>query len=221
MVKVEVLFFGSVREACATSKEWVEIASGTTVDGLLDQLQAQYPALGDFRTRVRMAVNEAIAPVSTVLSDGDTVAFIPQVAGGSDRYCRLTDEPLSVDELLNAIIGPGQGGVVLFIGIVRNHNNGHDVTKLFYEAYPEMVHRTLNDILDRCEEVGDDVRVGISHRTGELAIGDAAVVIGAAAPHRAEAFEAARMCIELLKQDVPIWKKEFSSDGVEWVGDRP
>ncbi|CNU05485.1 molybdenum cofactor biosynthesis protein E [Mycobacterium tuberculosis] len=107
------------------------------------------------------------------------------------------------------------------MGNVRDHNAGHDVTRLFYEAYPPMVIRTLMSIIGRCEDKAEGVRVAVAHRTGELQIGDAAVVIGASAPHRAEAFDAARMCIELLKQEVPIWKKEFSSTGAEWVGDRP
>lgn len=143
MITVNVLYFGAVREACKVAHEKISLESGTTVDGLVDQLQIDYPPLADFRKRVRMAVNESIAPASTILDDGDTVAFIPQVAGGSDVYCRLTDEPLSVDEVLNAISGPSQGGAVIFVGTVRNNNNGHEVTKLYYEAYPAMVHRTL------------------------------------------------------------------------------
>lgn len=210
MITVNVLYFGAVREACKVAHEKISLESGTTVDGLVDQLQIDYPPLADFRKRVRMAVNESIAPASTILDDGDTVAFIPQVAGGSDVYCRLTDEPLSVDEVLNAISGPSQGGAVIFVGTVRNNNNGHEVTKLYYEAYPAMVHRTLMDIIEECERQADGVRVAVAHRTGELRIGDAAVVIGASAPHRAAAFDAARMCIERLKQDVPIWKKEFA-----------
>lgn len=143
------------------------------------------------------------------------------VADGAYPYCRLTDQPLSVDEVLAAVSGPEQGGIVIFVGNVRDHNAGHDVTRLFYEAYPPMVIRTLMSIIGRCEDKAEGVRVAVAHRTGELQIGDAAVVIGASAPHRAEAFDAARMCIELLKQEVPIWKKEFSSTGAEWVGDRP
>lgn len=138
MITVNVLYFGAVREACKVAHEKISLESGTTVDGLVDQLQIDYPPLADFRKRVRMAVNESIAPASTILDDGDTVAFIPQVAGGSDVYCRLTDEPLSVDEVLNAISGPSQGGAVIFVGTVRNNNNGHEVTKLYYEAYPAM-----------------------------------------------------------------------------------
>lgn len=221
MIVVNVRYFGAVREVCNLDQEKVEIETDLDVDGLVDHLQQQHPSLRDFRKRVMMAVNESIAATSTVLKDGDTVAFIPQVAGGSDPYCRLTDQPLSVDEVLAAVSGPGQGGIVIFIGTVRNHNDGHDVTKLFYEAYPEMVYKTLHDIIARCENTADGVRVGVAHRTGELQIGDAAVIIGASAAHRAQAFDAARLCIESLKQEVPIWKKEYALDGVEWIGTRP
>ncbi|XTK97622.1 molybdenum cofactor biosynthesis protein MoaE [Mycobacterium tuberculosis] len=141
------------------------------------------------------------------------------VAEGAYPYCRLTDQPLSVDEVLAAVSARTRRHCHI-LG-TRDHNAGHDVTRLFYEAYPPMVIRTLMSIIGRCEDKAEGVRVAVAHRTGELQIGDAAVVIGASVPHRAGEFDAARMCIELLKQEVPIWKKEFSSTGAEWVGDRP
>ncbi|CAM4306130.1 Molybdopterin synthase catalytic subunit 1 [Mycobacterium basiliense] len=221
-MSVRVLYFGLIRECCDNVREdKVEVPVGATVDDLVAGLVDRYPALDRYRNRVQMAVNESIVRCSTVLADGDTVAFIPQVAGGSDRYCRLTDQPLSVDELLAAVTAPGQGGVVVFIGNVRDHNQGHSVTHLHYEAYPAMVYRTLESIIERCEAIGEGVQVAVAHRTGDLQIGDSAVIIAAAAPHRAEAFQAARMCIEYLKEETPIWKKEFSPDGAEWIGTRP
>lgn len=221
-IKARVLYFGIIRECCKdTREEVVEVVDGTTVQALVSTLVARYPDLGRFSANVQMAVNETLVPLTTVLQDGDTVAFIPQVAGGSLPSRTLTDKPLSIDDTLAAVSAPGQGAAVLFIGNVRNHNQGHDVTHLFYEAYPEMVHKTLDSIIERCEATADGVRVAVSHRTGELAIGDTAVIVAASAPHRGEAFDAARMCIELLKQETPIWKKEYSSDGAEWIGTRP
>lgn len=86
------------------------------------------------------------------------------VAEGAYPYCRLTDQPLSVDEVLAAVSGPEQGGIVIFVGNVRDHNAGHDVTRLFYEAYPPMVIRTLMSIIGRCEDKAE----GLLSRTGPV-----------------------------------------------------
>jgi molybdopterin synthase catalytic subunit len=215
-VRIEVLYFGALREEGRRAETTVD--GGTTLDQLVDRLCESRPALAKARGHVKVAVNEDFASGDRVLADGDVVALIPPVAGGSSLYCRLTDQPLSVDEVLNAVTGPGQGGVVVFIGMVRDNNNDRAVTRLEYEAYPSMAMNLMADIVRRCEATSPGVRVGIAHRVGALDIGDTAVVLAAAAPHRAEAFEAARMCIELLKAEVPIWKKEFSADGAEWIG---
>ena len=136
-------------------------------------------------------------------------------------YCRLTDEPLDLNEVIAAVTGRGQGGIVTFTGVVRDHNQGKEVVRLHYEAYRPMVLRTLSDIISRIEGAVPGARVAIVHREGTLAVGDVAVVIAASAPHRAEAFDACRQAIELLKQEVPIWKKEVSPTGEEWIGMRP
>jgi molybdopterin synthase catalytic subunit len=128
---------------------------------------------------------------------------------------------LDVNELLAAVAGPTQGGIVIFIGTVRNHNEGRDVVRLEYDAYPEMVIKSLRGIVEQCRAGLDGVRVAVAHRHGALEVGDAAVIVAASAPHRAEAFSAARDCIELLKQETPIWKKEITPDGVDWIGMGP
>jgi molybdopterin synthase catalytic subunit len=217
-MRIVVLYFGVLREWFGAREERTTVDGGTTVGQLVDRLCESHRGLTTVRGHVKVAVNEDFVSCDRVLADGDVVAMIPPVAGGSDLYCRLTDQPLSVDEVLNAVTGPGQGGTVVFIGTVRDHNNGHVVTRLEYEAYPSMAVNLMADIVRRCEATAPGVRVGVAHRTGALEIGETAVVLAAAAPHRAEAFEAARMCIELLKDEVPIWKKEISVDGAEWIG---
>ncbi len=139
-------------------------------------------------------------------------------------YCRLSDEPLKLQEVIDAVSGPhlpGQGGLVTFSGMVRSSNQGKEVVRLEYEAYPKMVLTTLSTIITDIEREIKDARVAIVHRHGVLAVGDLAVVIAASAPHRAEAFEACRRAIDNLKQLVPIWKKEVSPTGEEWIGMRP
>jgi molybdopterin synthase catalytic subunit len=170
---------------------------------------------------VRVAVNEQFAESDAGVGDGDRVALIPPVAGGDHRLIELTDRPLLVSELIDAVAAPGQGATVVFIGHVRDHNDGKAVIRLDYEAYTEMVLAELAGIVARCEATADDVRVAVAHRVGTLAVGDTAVAIAASAPHRPEAFAACRDCIEQLKRDVPIWKRETSPDGEEWIGLRP
>ena len=221
-MQIRVLYFGALRERfVGTREEEVTVADGATLDHLVDRLCRTHPGLARVRGCVKVAVNEEFSSPGRPLADGDVVAMIPPVAGGAEPYCRLTDQPLSVDEVLAAVTGPSQGGTVVFIGTVRDHNRGRQVTRLEYEAYPSMVLKTLADIVHRCQSIATGVRVAVAHRTGSLGIGDAAVVVAASAPHRAEAFKAARMCIELLKEEVPIWKKEFSPDGAEWIGMGP
>jgi molybdopterin synthase catalytic subunit len=110
------------------------------------------------------------------------------------------------------------GGIVTFIGMVRRHSRGTLVDHLEYEAYGPMAVRELVRLCDEIESEIAGVRLAVEHRVGRLAIGDIAVTIAAAAPHRAEAFTACRAMIDRLKDRVPIWKKEVGEDGAEWVG---
>lgn len=130
----------------------------------------------------------------------------------------LREEPLSVDEVLDAVRHPACGGVALFVGVVRDHDHGDTVTALDYEAHPS----ALETMRGTCEAVAgrsEAVRVAAVHRTGALHVGDLAVVVAAAAPHRGQAFDAARDLIDSLKVDTPIWKHQRLGDGsTEWVG---
>ena len=109
----------------------------------------------------------------------------------------------------------------MFVGAVRDHARGRDIRHLEYEAYPGMAEREMERIADEAALRWPGARVAIAHRTGRLEIGDLAVVVAAAAPHRAEAFAACRYAIDTLKERVPIWKKEFAADGEYWVDERP
>jgi molybdopterin synthase catalytic subunit/molybdopterin converting factor small subunit len=140
--------------------------------------------------------------------------------GGSDRIvlCEVRDTELSVDELLQALAHPAAGGVSLFVGVVRDHADGKPVARLDYEAHPTMAEQELRRVLTEVAAEQPDVRVGTVHRVGELQVGDLAIVVGASAPHRAEALAACRAAIERIKQRVPIWKKEWAPDGsAGWV----
>jgi molybdopterin synthase catalytic subunit len=110
------------------------------------------------------------------------------------------------------------GGLVTFTGMVRRHSRGVVVDHLEYEAYGTMAVREMTRLCDEIEAEIPACKLAVEHRVGRLEIGDLAVVIAAAAPHRAEAFTACRAMIDRLKDRVPIWKKEIGDDGAEWVG---
>ena len=131
---------------------------------------------------------------------------------------RVTSDPLSVDEALTAVADDGAGGTCVFVGTVRDHSNAGDVTGLRYEAWDELAHKRLHEIAGELFERWPVRKVAILHRTGDLAVGEASVVIACSAPHRADAFDACRHGIERLKEDVPIWKKEALVSGdAHWV----
>lgn len=134
------------------------------------------------------------------------------------RLVAVRDSQLSVDEVLNAVRDPAAGGLVFFVGAVRNHDDDRGVQTLEYEAHPTAVD-ALRIVAANVASAHDVIALAAVHRVGQLAIGDAAVVVAASAAHRAEAFEAARALIDQLKAEVPIWKKQLYEDGTtDWVG---
>lgn len=223
-MRVAVKLFGSVREAVGHRELSVELPSGSTLAALRDRLAAEHPVFDAFGLRLAVSLNLEVARLDALLRDGDEVAFLPPVSGGSGAgagVCTLSSQPLDVGEVTRRVAGPGMGGVVCFLGCVRDHARGHRIRQLEYEAYPGMAEREMQKIVAAAAERWPGARVAIAHREGQLEIGDLAVVVVAAAPHRAEAFEACRFAIDTLKQTVPIWKKEFATGGEYWVDDRP
>jgi molybdopterin synthase catalytic subunit len=133
------------------------------------------------------------------------------------RLAELRDRPLSVDEVHAAVADPRAGGIALFAGTVRDHDGGREVTRLAYSAHPSAV-AELRVIAEKVAADFDVRALAAVHRVGELAVGDLAVVVAVACPHRGEAFEACRTLIDNLKHGVPIWKYQQFSDGTsEWV----
>lgn len=134
------------------------------------------------------------------------------------RLLDCRDEPLSVDEVLAAVSDSAAGGTAFFIGTVRDEDHGQSVDALSYSAHPS----ALAELRGVAEKVARDYPVralAAVHRVGDLAIGDIAVIVAVACPHRAEAFAAAHRLIDDLKETVPIWKRQvFTDGGVEWVG---
>jgi molybdopterin synthase catalytic subunit len=134
------------------------------------------------------------------------------------RLIGIRDTPLSVDEVLNAVRDHAAGGTAVFVGTVRDEDHERAVTRLSYSAHPS-AEQELRQIMEKVAADYPVRALAAVHRVGDLEIGDLAVVVAAACPHRGEAFEACRKLIDDLKAQVPIWKHQVFADGdAEWVG---
>lgn len=133
-------------------------------------------------------------------------------------HSAIVDHPVDISALIERVSGTANGAVVLFVGNVREVNDGRDVSGIEYTAYRSMAARELASIVEEAAALGDTNDVAVEHRLGELNVGDCSVAIAVGHPHRGRAFEVARYVIEELKRRVPIWKREHYVDGTrEWV----
>jgi molybdopterin synthase catalytic subunit len=139
-------------------------------------------------------------------------------------WVALTDSALPVDALHGWAATPGAGAVVSFVGVVRDHADGRDgVYAMTYEAYDEPAVRVMHEIVAAARRRWSDLeRVALLHRVGRLELSEPSVAVAVSAPHRGEAFEAARYCIDTLKETAPIWKQEHYRTGTAWAqGEHP
>jgi molybdopterin synthase catalytic subunit/molybdopterin converting factor small subunit len=202
--------------------------AGSTPSQVLAGLQEQFPALDRLAPSLAVAVNREYVDGDPILKDGDEIALIPPVSGGSGEPepdaapprppFEVTDAPLSADEVAARVTNPHSGATLVFVGTVREWTKGRRTVLLEYEAYPEMAVAQMQVIGREIDERWPGTNVAIVHRVGRLAVTEPSVIIAVATPHRADAFDACRHAIERLKQIVPIWKKEIWDDGEEWVG---
>lgn len=217
-MQVTVLYFAMLRERRGASAETVELPEGGDVATALAVIAKSNPQLAPWLPRIQVAVNQVIAPATRELVDGDELALIPPVSGGSiGQRILVTSSALSLDAVIASAMRTECGGLVTFSGVVRRKGAIPNVVRLEYEAYVVMAVRVLTDIADEIEAETLGARVAIHHRTGSLLVGDTAVVVAAAAPHRAEAFVACRAAIDRLKARAPIWKKEIGEEGEVWI----
>ena len=215
---ITVLYFAAARERVGLPRESLELPPGARVTDVLRLLATRHPALAPLLPHLRVAVNQEFSSAEAEVPAGAELALIPPVAGGSGGLFRVVDRPLRLEEVVEAVSGEAYGGLVTFSGSVRNQTRGRRVLRLEYEAYPPMAEKKLAEIGAEVAGKFNGTRLAIVHRVGMLMPGELAVVIAAAAPHRKEAFLGCEHAIERLKQDVPIWKKEFFEDGEVWVG---
>jgi MoaE-MoaD fusion protein len=207
-MRIHVKLFAGLRERAGWSER--------ELDGA-DRVADVWPALdlGDEPEGLLYAVNKEYADRDHPLADGDEVALIPPVSGGAFR---LTAEPLSLDAVVDEVRADQAGGIATFIGTTRLQSRGRTVLHLDYEAYEEMAEQVMAGIAAELKGRYDLCEIAIHHRTGRVEIGEASVVIAVSAPHRQDALAACKDAIDTLKQQVPLWKKEFYEGGEEWIG---
>jgi len=133
------------------------------------------------------------------------------------KLISITEKPIDVNKLLDYVSDQSSGASVLFTGTVRDHNEQDKVSKLHYEVYQEMAEKILQEIENEVHAKWKINKFIAIHRTGTLKVGEVSVAVAISSEHRKEAFEACKFAIDSIKEKAPIWKKEFSESGTEWL----
>jgi len=226
-MKIEVLFFGILKEIVGKQAEAVDLPEGVRVREVLSGYVHRFPRLDAMLPSLAIAVNQEYSGMDRTLRDGDEVGLLPPVSGGSAAAGESTDqtagevcivrERIDREGVVARLKRPEDGAAVVFDGVVRDNTRGRRTLYLDYEAYESMALKQLESL---AREAGKRFAVrGISivHRLGRLEVGETSVLIAVASAHRAAAFDACRWVIDTLKKTVPIWKKEYFEDGAIWA----
>jgi MoaE-MoaD fusion protein len=207
-VKIKVKLFAGLREHAGWAER--ELEGVTRVEDVWPVL-----SLGPEPDGLLYAVNKEYAEREHELADGDEVAVIPPVSGGTFR---LSADPLSLDAAVDEVRSDRAGAIATFVGTTRLESRGRTVQRLEYEAYEGMAEKVMGEIAAALKQRYDVCEIAIHHRTGRVDIGEPSVVIAVSAPHRQDALAACKDAIDTLKEEVPLWKKEVYEGGEEWVG---
>jgi MoaE-MoaD fusion protein len=219
---VRVLLFGVLKDLFPMVINSVEMPAGATVAMLLEHFRVLAPQQQQLWASLAVAVNQQYAGLTQALTDGDEVALLPPVSGGSHApYVALVREVIQADLLVRALKQREDGAVVVFDGIVRNHTRGRRTLYLVYESYEEMALKQMQSLAQEAQTRFAIRDVLLVHRLGKLDVGETSVLIAVASAHRAAAFDACRWLIDTLKKTVPIWKKEHFEDGAVWADGEP
>jgi molybdopterin synthase catalytic subunit len=213
-MRVSVRLFAILRERAGVATIDIDLPERATVDDALKAL-ARRSELSDVLARVpvRMAVNRDYAEPSSELHCGDELALITPVSGGAEAqvHVRITDEPLSLQDVSGLVARPAAGAIVTFQGTTR------DVEQLDYEGYREMAESRIRQILTACVERHRLQAIAAEHRLGSVPLGETSVIVSVSAAHREAAFAGAREAIDRIKAQAPIWKRELQGDEASWV----
>lgn len=229
---VRILVFASLKDILNASQLELDVPDGARVRDVLVRLEELHPQVGRYLPHVRVARNLDYASLEDMVAQGDELALIPPVSGGSESilpfdYAPLVgvrEEELSLDEVARAVERQTRGragAICTFSGLVRSTSRDpkgtwhEDIEFLDYEAFVPMAEAKLREIAGEVA-VEWDAACAVLHRVGKLEVGEASVVIAVASAHRAASYEACRFVIEEIKVRVPIWKRETARDGFWW-----
>ena len=227
-MKVRVLFFGLLKDITGRSSDDLEMPDGSTLGAIFENYAARAPRLRELEGSIVLAHNQEFGGKHVVVKDGDEVAFLPPVSGGSSPYSHLIEDeaghffaltrsPIDSRAITNRLLRGEDGAIVDFEGVVRNNTKGRATRYLDYECYEAMAVKMMAQIGREIAAAHAIGRIAMVHRLGRMEIGEASVVIVVTSPHRKPAFDAALEGINRLKKLVPIWKKEYFADGEVWV----
>jgi molybdopterin synthase catalytic subunit len=228
VVRLKILFFGMVKDMVGRSSDSLEMPEGASLGQVFEHYAAASPSLREFAASVVLARNQSFAPRTETVQDGDEIAFLPPVSGGSGPYSHviedpaghffaITREPIDGTALARRLLQGKDGAFVNFEGVVRDNTKGRATRYLDYECYEAMAIKVMAELGREIAGKHDISRIGIVHRLGRMEIGETSVAVVVTSPHRRAAFDAALEGIDRLKKIVPIWKKEYFADGEVWV----
>ena len=214
-LKIKARFFGLYSELVGSSQVDLEIEDKISLAELKQKLFVFFPQLTAYNDNLLLAVNSEYGTAEQQLKDGDEIAVLPPLSGGDD--IEITAAPISTESVAEKVKQDCYGALVTFTGMVRDNSEGYKVLFMEYEAFQEMAYNKLAEIAEEVRVRWQPLDIAISHRVGRLEVGEVALAIAVASPHRKEAFAACQYAVDRIKEIVPIWKKEIREDGGVWV----
>jgi MoaE-MoaD fusion protein len=231
-VRIRVLFFGVLRDIVGLREDSLDLPEGGRLGLVFELYAGRFPRLRGMAASVVLALNQEFSTPEARLTDGDEVAFLPPVSGGSGgssgstheirdpdtgNFFALTREPIDGEAIARKLLRGEDGAFVNFEGVARNNTKGRPTRYLEYECYESMAVKIMAQLGREIAEEFSIGRIAMVHRLGRIEIGETSVAVVVTAPHRRPAFEAALAGIDRLKRIVPVWKKEYFVDGAVWV----
>jgi MoaE-MoaD fusion protein len=223
-MRVHILVFGVLKDLIPESSAPLELPDGARVRDLLNHHRKSFASSDELWRSLAVAVNREYVSAEHLLRDGDEVALLPPVSGGTVGVAEkiaLTRDRIDAHMTVTNLERPEDGALVIFDGVVRNNTRGRRTLYLVYEAYEEMALAQMRTLAVKAVADLPIRDVAIVHRLGRIEVGESSVLIAVASAHRAAAFDACRWLIDTLKTTVPIWKKEFFEDGAVWADGEP